>query len=245
MPMQQQHSPIQRPKVLVVEDESDVRDLITLHLKREGFEVESAEDGEKALKILQSNTPGLTLSLAVVDWMLPGMSGLDVTKWISNHKKNIPILMVTARADSADIIRGLENGADDYVTKPFEIPVFLARVRALLRRLQQAQTESVTETSLITIGDLSLDTGSYDVFVGKEKLNLTPSEFKLLKALMQNQGKVLSRDKLIELVQGEGVSVVDRAIDTHVFGLRKKLGHCSDFVETIRGVGYRMKYMDV
>lgn len=227
-----------RARVLVVEDEADVRDLISLHLKREGFDVETADDGEKALKILESKTP----SIAVVDWMLPGMSGLDVTKWISHNKKNLPILMVTARADSADIIRGLENGADDYVTKPFEIPVLLARVRALLRRTQIKPEEK--DSTLLTMGELQLNSQTYDVFVGKEKLNLTPSEFKLLKALMQNQGRVLSRDKLIELVQGEGVSVVDRAIDTHVFGLRKKLGSCSDFVETIRGVGYRMKFSD-
>jgi DNA-binding response OmpR family regulator len=212
----------QKAKVLVVEDEADVRDLIVLHLKREGFEVTAVDDGEKGVKHFDGALP----DLAVVDWMLPGMSGLDVTKWIHENRKGLPILMVTARADSADIVRGLESGADDYVTKPFEIPVFLARVRKKLR-----------------VGDLELNTETYDVAIGNgaEKLSLTPSEFKLLKALMLNQGRVLSRDRLIELVQGEGVTVVDRAIDTHVFGLRKKLGSAADFVETIRGVGYRMK----
>lgn len=228
--------------VLVIEDEADVRDLIVLHLKREGFEVVAVDDGEKAVKHLSDPATLAGTDLAVVDWMLPGMSGLDVTKWIRETNSQLPILMVTARADSTDIVRGLEGGADDYVTKPFEIPVFLARVRSLLRRSKQGlQTEVSGEVKKLRIGELELDVQSYDVNVGPEKLNLTPSEFKLLKALMQNQGRVLSRDRLIELVQGEGVSVVDRAIDTHVFGLRKKLGTAADFVETIRGVGYRMK----
>lgn len=227
--------------VLVIEDEADVRDLIVLHLKREGYKVTAVDEGEKALKFLSEPGALVATDLAIVDWMLPGMSGLDVTKWIyeknldpnRERRTQLPILMVTARADSADIVRGLESGADDYVTKPFEIPVFLARTRSLLRRTSQT-------SKLLRIGDLELNCESYDVSVGTEKLNLTPSEFKLLKALMQNQGRVLSRDRLIELVQGEGVSVVDRAIDTHVFGLRKKMGTAADFIETIRGVGYRM-----
>ncbi len=235
----------QKSRVLVVEDEADVRDLIVLHLKREGYEVFAVDDGEKALKHLADPGNLASTDLAVVDWMLPGMNGLDVTKWIHETKTLLPILMVTARADSTDIVRGLESGADDYVTKPFEIPVFLARVRSLLRRSKQGlQTEDAVGTKKLRIGELELNSETYDVNVGTEKLNLTPSEFKLLKALMQNQGRVLSRDRLIELVQGEGVSVVDRAIDTHVFGLRKKLGSASDFVETIRGVGYRMKSAD-
>ncbi len=235
--------------VLVVEDEADVRELIVLHLKREGFTVTSVDDGEKAIKALGDSTGAAGIDLAVVDWMLPGMSGLDVTKWLREGKNNLPVLMVTARADSADIVRGLESGADDYVTKPFEIPVFLARVRSLLRRSRpEAETSDPASAKKLRIGDLELDVESYDVTVGTgaqaERLSLTPSEFKLLKALMLNQGRVLSRDRLIELVQGEGVSVVDRAIDTHIFGLRKKLGTAADFVETIRGVGYRMKSAD-
>ncbi len=226
----------EKSRVLVVEDEADVRDLIVLHLKRDHFEVEAVDDGEKAMKLFSSKP----FDLCVVDWMLPGVSGLELTKWMTSQMKNIPVLMVTARADSTDIVRGLESGADDYVTKPFEIPIFLARVRALLRRGKLARS-GAAENKVLKIGDLSLHTETYDVLAGSEKLSLTPSEFKLLKALMENSGKVLSRDKLIELVQGEGVVVVDRAIDTHVFGLRKKMGAFADFVETIRGVGYRMK----
>jgi two-component system phosphate regulon response regulator PhoB len=133
---------------------------------------------------------------------------------------------------------GLEMGADDYITKPFDIPVFLARVRALIRRSQVSADGPATR---FQCGELVLDVEEHRVSCGKEELDLTPSEFKLLAALMSNQGRVLSRERLIDLVQGQGVAVVDRAIDTHVFGLRKKLGACSEVVETIRGVGYRVR----
>mgnify|MGYP001558161946 CR=1 FL=1 len=218
--------------ILVVEDERDVKELMCLRLLREGFTVDAVENGEEALKLLQSRP----YDLAVVDWMLPGMSGLEICKQMGSK---LPILMVTARADTSDIVLGLEMGADDYITKPFEIPVFLARVRTLLRRATLATTE--LDTSTLRLGDLELDAEDHRVKLGGKDLQLTLSEFKLLVALLRNQGRVLSRDKLIEMVQGEGIAVIDRAIDTHVFGLRKKLGEASDLVETIRGVGYRIK----
>jgi two-component system phosphate regulon response regulator PhoB len=218
-------------KVLVVEDERDVRDLITLHIKREGYEVEAVETGGQALQSLQSKS----YDLVVLDWMLPEVSGLEICKKIAGA---IPILMVTAKAEPADIVLGLEMGADDYVTKPFEIPVLVARVRALLRRKMQ---KPPVQSARLQIGDLVLNTDTYDVQCKGMKIELTASEFKLLSSLMKNAGKVLSRDKLIDLVQGEGIVVTDRAIDTHVFGLRKKLDQCSEIVETIRGVGYRVK----
>jgi len=224
-------------KVLLVEDEADVRELMLLHLKREGLETTGVENGEEALKLLQTNQ----YELVVLDWMLPGLSGLEICKRIRNQNptgSQLPILMVTARADTADIVIGLEMGADDYITKPFDIPVFLARVRALIRRSQVSLQGPV---SRYQCGELVLDTEEHRVSCGKEELDLTPSEFKLLAALMSNQGRVLSRERLIDLVQGQGVAVVDRAIDTHVFGLRKKLGACSEVVETIRGVGYRVR----
>ena len=223
-----------RSRVLLVEDEADVRDLMMLHLKREGFEAAAVEDGEMALKLLQNEE----FQLVILDWMLPGVSGLEICKWIHSSNLQLPVLMVTARADTSDIVRGLEAGADDYVTKPFDIPVFLARVRSLLRRTQSSNKRS---EAIHQVGALKLNSETYEVTCGGQPVTLTPSEFKLLLALMKNRGRVLSREKLIELVQGEGVSVVDRAVDTHIFGLRKKLGDCADFVETIRGVGYRVK----
>jgi two-component system phosphate regulon response regulator PhoB len=219
-------------KVLLVEDERDVKNLMILHLERQGYQVKAVENGEEALGLLTHEL----YDLIVLDWMLPGLSGLELCKKI-DHK--MPVLMVTARADTSDIVLGLEMGADDYITKPFEIPVFLARVRALIRRSSAPKNQP--EPTKIQVGALSVNTETHAVSCSGQEIQLTLSEFKLLVALMKNEGRVLSRDKLIELVQGQGVIVVDRAIDTHVFGLRKKLGPCADIVETIRGVGYRVR----
>ncbi len=226
-----------KSKVLIVEDEKDIAELMALHLKREGVEIELVENGEDAVRLVEKNN----YQLLVLDWMLPGISGLDVCKKVRAKtfaKGKIPILIVTARAQTTDIVLGLEMGADDYITKPFDIPVFLARVRALLRRANRNNEEA--NESKIQVGELLMDIEKHFVKCDNQDLNLTPSEFKLLWALIKNRGRVLTRDRLIELVQGEGVAVIDRAIDTHVFGLRKKLGNCSTLVETIRGVGYRM-----
>lgn len=227
-------------RVLVVEDEKDIAELMLLHLKREAIEAEVVDNGEGALNLVAQKK----YDLLVLDWMLPGISGLDICKKIrasGGDAAKLPILVVTARAQATDIVLGLEMGADDYITKPFDIPVFLARVRALLRRA--ARAEAGGDDRKIKIGELLLDSEKHEVRCGTVDTQLTPSEFKLLHALMRNRGRVLTRDRLIELVQGEGVTVIDRAIDTHVFGLRKKLGNCSNLVETIRGVGYRMSDM--
>ena len=228
---------LQKERVLIVEDEKDIAELMQLHLKREGCDVEVVDKGEEALELIRKNK----YSLLVLDWMLPGISGLDLCKKL-RAEKLVPsgtcILMVTARAQAADIVLGLEVGADDYLTKPFDLSVFLARVRALFRRAQQS--ESATEEKRIQIGELVIDCDTHEVRCGKVSAELTPSEFKLLYALMKNRGRVLTRDRLIQLVQGDGVSVIDRAIDTHIFGLRKKLGDYGSIVETIRGVGYRV-----
>jgi len=230
-----------KPKILVVEDERDIRELILLHLRREGYDIVAAENGERALEVI---TPSVSakFNLLILDWMLPGISGLEICKRLrASGETSIPILMVTARTDASDIVLGLEMGADDYITKPFEIPVLMARVRALLRR-SGVRAEATQEVpTVFELGSLRIDTAAYKVHSGKEEIALTPSEFKLLVALAQNQGRVLSREKLIDLVQGEGVAVVDRTIDTHVFGLRKKLGTSADVIETIRGIGYRVK----
>jgi len=223
-------------KILVVEDEGDIRDLMTLHLARDGHKPDAAADGEEALKKLQDNN----YDLVVLDWMLPGMSGIDIAKTLRKMSSRVPILMVTARVEPADIVLGLEAGADDYITKPFEVPVFLARIRALLRRASMAG-EAPATPGLIGMGELQVNENSYEVKCAGTPVSLTPSEFKLLVALVKNQGRVLTRASLIDLVQGSDVSVVDRTIDTHVFGLRKKLGVCGDMIETVRGVGYRVK----
>jgi two-component system phosphate regulon response regulator PhoB len=227
---------MQKPNILVVEDEADVRDLILLHLQRDGYSTDFAADGEEALQKLQKGN----YSLFILDWMLPKMNGLELTRTLRKHlSSSVPVLIVTARVETTDIILGLEAGADDYITKPFEIPVLMARVRALLRRASYG--EATQNSEKIKIGALEIDTAAHEVRCEGELVTLTTSEFRLLTSLAQNRGRVLTRDQLIDLVRGIDVSIVSRAIDTHIFGLRKKLGACADIIETIRGVGYRIK----
>ena len=220
------------PQVLVLEDETDVRELLVLHLKREGYDVQSFEDAEEALHAIQKSK----FDLLILDWMLPKMSGLDVCKKVrTDFKNSVPILVLTARADTMDKVLGLEIGADDYLTKPFEIREFVARVRALLRRAAPARTDEYEA------GPFRLNDASKQIFLNKVELQLTPNEFKLLSTLIQKPGTTFERGDLIKLIQGPGVAVVDRTIDTTVLGLRKKLGEHADYVETVRGFGYRLR----
>lgn len=219
-------------QVLVVEDEIDVRDLLILHLKREGFDVIACEDSEKALDACSKKT----FDLMVLDWMLPSMSGLDLCKTLRTKLQiKTPILMLTARADTMDKVVGLEIGADDYLTKPFEVREFIARVRALLRR-NQAVVQDVTEAFGIKV-----NLSSKKVTIDDVEISLTPFEFKLLSILMQKAGTTLDRAELVGAIQGSDVTVVERTIDTLILGLRKKLSNKADLIETVRGFGYRFR----
>lgn len=226
-------------RILVVEDEVEIRELIALHLKREGHRVDAVASAEEASDLMTS----ARYDLLALDWMLPGASGVEIARSVRRDQGHDPaILMVTARTEANDIVEGLEAGADDYLAKPFEPSVLVARVRALLRRNRRGTgDEPVTPTSRICLGELVIDPETYEVKCRDQAISLTPSEFKLLLALADSSGRVLTRDSLISQVQGEGVSVVGRTVDTHVFGLRKKLGSCADVIETVRGVGYRVK----
>lgn len=234
-----------RKRVLVVEDEFEIRQLIVMHLRREGFEVDELGDGEQARQILATNS----YDLVILDWMLPSFSGLDLCRWMRKRGQasTTPVLFVTAKTEPEHVATGLDAGADDYVNKPFDTLVLMARVNALLRRqdwLQSQQTATPSSTpALLSLGDLVMNTQSYEVTLQGQKLDLTRSEFRLLETLLGNQGKVLSREALIGEIQGENVNVVGRTVDTHVFGLRKKLGSYGDMIETIRGVGYRVRYL--
>ena len=220
------------PQVLVLEDETDVRELLVIHLKREGYDVQSFEDAEEALDAFQNNK----FDLLILDWMLPKMSGLDFCKKIrTDFKSSVPVLILTARADTMDKVLGLEIGADDYLTKPFEVREFVARVRALLRRGTTARTDDYEA------GPFKLNDASKQIYLNGKELQLTPNEFKLLSTLIQKPGTTFERGDLIKLIQGPGVAVVDRPIDTTVLGLRKKLGDHADHVEPVRGFGYRLR----
>lgn len=230
-------------KVLVVEDDHEIRDLITLHLKREGLQAVAVGSVEEAEPLIRRDK----FAVLILDWMLPGRSGVDVARDVRRDPalEESAILMVTARAEAADIVAGLEAGADDYLTKPFESSILIARVRALLRRHRRSQAPEMEDgVQVVRAGQLALYPDTFAATCGGVPLQLTVSEFKLLLALMQNRGRVLTRESLISLVQGENISVVGRTVDTHVFGLRKKLGSCADLIETVRGVGYRVKSGD-
>ena len=221
--------------VLVVEDEQEIRELMALHLLRQGYRVTECGSAEDALHELGK----AKFHLVVLDWMLPGLSGVDILESVKKSSTPPSVLMVTAKTEPQDIVAGLEKGADDYMTKPFNPQIFLARVKALLRRTVSAVTEDSKDIS--EISGLKVNFKTYEITYNDSPLHLTPSEFKLLGALIQSDGRVLTREQLIENIQGEGINVIGRTIDTHVFGLRKKLGEWGDNIETIRGIGYRVK----
>lgn len=229
-----------RKRVLVVEDELGIRQLIVLHLKREGFDVDEIGDGEQARTLLTSRQ----YDMVILDWMLPTLSGLDLTRWMRKHSQlaqRTPVLFVTAKTEPEHVATGLDAGADDYIGKPFDTLVLMARVNALLRRQDWLREQPGQQNPRLVLGELVLHTQTFEVTMSGERLDLTRSEFRLLESLLQNQGKVLSRESIIEQIQGEGVNVVGRTVDTHVFGLRKKMGKYADLIETIRGVGYRVR----
>ena len=227
--------------ILLIEDEYDIRQLMSLHLKRKGYEVEEVVDGVAAHNTLSKKN----FDLLILDWMLPGMNGLDLLSVVRKKPQplgSVPVLFVTAKSEPEHIISALENGADDYIVKPFDVLVFLARVASLLRRKEMHETSS--EKTQLNIGDMVLDRDSFKVFVKDQEISLTLSEFLLLEALLQNQGKVLSRQKLASYIQGEDTNVTSRTIDTHTSVLRKKIGEYGKMIETVRGVGYRIGYMN-
>ena len=228
-------------RILIVEDEEDIRELMAFHLSKQNMEIELAEDGRKAYDKLLHNK----YDLVVMDWMVPEVNGLDLLSWIrkKEHRHHeLPVLMVTAKSDPSSIVQGLESGADDYMVKPFDFNVLRARINNLLIRSQQIQgnEKKDKQTPFLKMGQLSLNKESHEVMLEDHLLDLTFSEFKMLEALMLNQGRVLSRKKITSFIQGEDVVVAGRTIDTHISSLRKKLGPYGEKIETIRGVGYRV-----
>ena len=220
-------------RILVVEDEPDLLALVRINLEQAGFEVETAENGSDALAALRRAPPDLML----LDLMLPDVPGTEICRRIrgSAELSELPIIMLTAKADEVDRVVGLELGADDYVTKPFSPRELMLRVRAVLRR----QRPDTTPARVIEHGDLSLDPERHRCFVDGEEVDLTAKEFSLLQCLMRRPGRVMTRDRLLDDVWGSDITVTTRTIDTHLKRLREKLGRAGDLIETVRGVGYR------
>ena len=227
-----------RESILLVEDEHDIRELLKFHLERENLAVEACEKGEDALTLLKTRG----VSLVLLDLMLPGIDGLEVCRRLKAQPdtRDIPIIMLTAKDSEADIVTGLEMGAADYICKPFSPRVLMARIRAVLRR---PATDVLNDTAgpAITIGALTIDPGRHKVEIKGKEIPLTFTEFRILRLLAESPGRAFSRAQIVDHVRGESYSVTERIVDVQMVSLRKKLGNLGDWIETVRGVGYRFR----
>lgn len=223
--------------ILVVDDEEDILELVSYNLMREGYRITCVETGEKAIQSALKDSP----DLIVLDLMLPGLSGLEVTRQLKNDQKtsHIPIVMLTAKGEESDVVAGLEMGADDYVTKPFSPKILNARIKAVIRR--EIDTAKNPLSDEISVGDLFIHEGRHEVTVTGTIVTLTYSEFQLLLLLCKRPGWVFTRNQIVDSIHGENYAVTDRSVDVLVVGLRKKLGPCGNLVETVRGIGYRFR----
>ena len=225
-----------KDRILVVDDEEDILELVRYNLVKEGYQITGALTGEDALR----NARTEVFDLIILDLMLPGIDGLDVAKKLKNDRKteHIPIVMLTAKGEEADIVTGLELGADDYITKPFSPRVLIARVRAALRRRTQPPED---ETAVIHIYDLVIHPGRRSVLAADKPVDLTYTEFQVLYLMARRPGWVFTRSQIVDAVRGDDYPVTDRSVDVQIVGLRKKLGPHGIYIETVRGVGYRFR----
>ena len=226
--------------ILLVEDAADLAQVIVRELEAAGYEMLHAADGLVALKMHAEYAP----ELVILDWMLPKLDGLEVLRQIRQSSPAVPVLMLTARDEEADRVIGLEVGADDYLTKPFGMRELIARVRALLRRIERVQrileADRAKADASISYGSLTLDPDAHRATIDGDSLELTRTEFELLHLLLRNPGRAFSRTYLLDTVWGEHYVVGDRSVDNAVLRLRKKLGHLGEAIETVWGVGYRL-----
>lgn len=221
--------------IAVVDDEADICELVSLALTKAGYKVKTFEDGESLFKYLKTNVP----ELVILDLMLPDSDGFEICKYLKKEEKfsHIPVIMLTARTEEMDKVLGLELGADDYVTKPFSTRELVARVKAVLRRDQ-----NVVKTQKTRIGDiLEIDHQKYEVTVKDEKVELTSTEFRILKLLSERRGWVYSREQILDYLGSQEKGVLDRTVDVHIKNLREKLGIAGKFIKNIRGVGYKLE----
>ena len=228
--------PMAKEKILVVDDEEDILELVRYNLNREGFDVLGTTSGEEALNIARKEIP----DLIILDLMLPGIDGLDVTRRLKKDAKTqaIPVVMLTAKGEEADVVAGLELGADDYVTKPFSPRILIARVKAVLRRPGDAPPE---DDAVVRIHDMVIHPGRRNVRIGDAAVDLTYTEFQVLYTLARRPGWVYTRAQIVDSVRGDDYPVTDRSVDVQIVGLRKKLGDRGKYIETVRGVGYRFR----
>jgi two-component system, OmpR family, phosphate regulon response regulator PhoB len=222
-------------RILIVEDEAPLSELLRYNLAAEGYEVETAARGDEADTRLKESSP----DLIVLDWMLPGLSGIELCRRLRARPetKALPIIMLTARGEESERVRGLSTGADDYIVKPFSVPELVARIRALLRRVNPERVATV-----LAVGDIALDREKKRVTRASRSIDLGPTEYRLLEFLMERPGRVFSREQLLDGVWGSDVYIDERTVDVHVGRLRKSLnrGHARDPIRTVRGAGYAL-----
>ncbi|MBN2444261.1 MAG: response regulator [Spirochaetales bacterium] len=225
--------------ILVVEDDKNILELIEYNLNKKGYKITCVSTGENALMAVGEQKPDLIL----LDLMLPGIDGITICDLLKNSDttKDIPVIMVTAKGEEEDVVKGLKVGADDYVTKPFSINVLLARIAAVLRRSGGKSSGKGEVEQPLLIHDLSIDPVRHKILLQNKPIELTLTEYKILYYLARHPGRVFTRYQIVEAVRGEGYVVTERSIDVLIFGLRKKLGELEDYIETVRGIGYRFK----
>ncbi|MHC5067158.1 MAG: response regulator [Planctomycetota bacterium] len=222
--------------ILIIEDDADIRELVAYNLEREGYRVSQADDGDDGIRLAHDIEPDLVL----LDLMLPGSDGIEVCRQLKSDatSKHLPIIMITAKGEEADIVLGLSMGADDYVTKPFSPRELLARIKAVLRR-SQSRSQAPGNDERLSIGGIVIDPARHEVRIDDQRQTFTATEFKLLHTLASHPGRVFTRDQLISRVMGDDAIIIDRNVDVHVRSVRKKIGPYRDYIETVRGVGYR------
>ncbi len=220
-------------RIAVVDDEPDIIHLLSIHLKKAGFSVDSFLNGTSFLKFLAASIP----DLVILDLMLPDLDGFELCKMMKNDSRysSIPVIMLTAKGQESDKVKGLELGADDYLTKPFSPRELIARVKAVLRRT------TTSKHGTLFIGEITIDPERFEVIIDQQPVNLTPVEFKILHLLAQNPGKVFSRERILDHLWGNEKAVIDRTVDVHIKNLRDKLGTSGELVKNIRGVGYKVQ----
>ena len=226
--------------ILIVDDEEDILELIEFNLVREGYNVTGVLTGEEAIKTIQNHT----IDLMILDLMLPGIDGFEVTKQLKNNPDipDVPIVILSAKGEEADVVTGLELGADDYISKPFSPKILIARIRSILRRkIPRDMKEPDQQAQQINIFDIMVDPVRYKVEVDGKNIDLTYSEFNILSFLARRPGWVFTRQQIVDAVRGENYAVTERSIDVQIVGLRKKLGDHGKYIETVRGIGYRFK----
>ena len=223
-------------KITIIEDEEDIRLLVCYNLEKEGYSVSSYESGERGLNGIKNDPPDLVL----LDLMLPGIDGMEVCRRLKQDAatRDIPVIIISAKGEESDIITGLERGADDYLSKPFSPKILLARIRTILRRVNQPLPH---EDDIIQIDELVLNPGKFSATLSGKPLELTAGDYRLLHFLASHRGWVYTRYQIVDAIRGEGYVVTERAVDVQVAGLRKKLGDYGHYIQTVRGVGYRFK----